>query len=122
MNSTKKSWLSEVSIQQLETAVAFAIDKIPGVDAWTLEKLLEYVDIGEFGSIHKEELLEKMRLIRSYLPSSCQYSLLMLAELLDLSVPETANDPKTPATAGQKEKLIKPQPNYRRVVPSFSGS
>jgi hypothetical protein len=78
--------MTEVSKQQVETAVAYAIKNVPGVDAWTLQRFLEYVNVtGKLGSISKDELLEKMRLLRKYLPSSCRYSLLMLAELLELS-------------------------------------
>jgi hypothetical protein len=117
---SSKKLLSEITIQQLETAVAFAIDKLPDIDAWTLQKLLEYVDTEESGSISPEELLEKMRLLRSYLPSSCLYSLVMLADLLELEPPAEASEPKAPVTAG-KESTFKPRPNYTRIVPSFSG-
>jgi hypothetical protein len=92
MSSSKLSWITEIPKQHVEAAVAYAIKNIPDVDAWTLQKFLEYINVtGKLGSISRDELQEKMRLIRKYLPSSCRYSLLMLAELLELSPAALAN-------------------------------
>ncbi|MCB0210814.1 MAG: hypothetical protein KDJ52_15860 [Anaerolineae bacterium] len=83
--------LASVTRESVEAAVHFAAKNIPGVDEGTLHKFLELVNTtSDFGLITKHELLEKMRLIRKYIPSTCQYSLMMLAELLELYPQEAA--------------------------------
>ncbi|MCB0167064.1 MAG: hypothetical protein KDI79_22745 [Anaerolineae bacterium] len=77
--------LALINQEKVEAAVLFAVQNIPGVDKATLHKFLEFVNTrNDFGGITTHELLEKMRLLRKYIPSSCEYSLMMLAELLDL--------------------------------------
>ncbi|MCB0191455.1 MAG: hypothetical protein KDJ65_05880 [Anaerolineae bacterium] len=83
--------LASIKKERVEAAVLFAAKNIPGVDENTLHKFLDFVNTtNDFGLITKHELLEKMRLIRKYIPSTCQYSLMMLAELLELHSQETA--------------------------------
>ncbi len=78
----------------IEAAVIFAINNIPSIDEDTLQKFLELINItGNFGVISQAELLEKMRLIRKYIPDACGYSLLTLAELLEMTSPlKTVNN------------------------------
>ena len=112
MSIAKISWIEEIKKQQLETGIAFIIEQVPDVDVWTLHKLLDYVNITEnFSSITKNELLEKMRLMRKYLPSACRYSLIMLAELLELEPPATENNeyltaPKKESPLSDQSRLI----------------
>lgn len=75
--------------EHVEATVAFAIEHVPGMDSKTLKRFMEFVNASgdEVGAITKHELLEKMRLLLKYIPSSCTYSLVTLAELLDLSPP-----------------------------------
>lgn len=76
---------------QVEAAVIFAVQNIPGIDAATLRRFLEFVNAREErGLISNHELLEKMRLVHKYIPSTCTYSLMVLADLLDLTPPEPA--------------------------------
>lgn len=83
--------LPSIRRESVQTAVTFAAHNIPGVDEDTLHKFLDFVNTSnDFGSITKHELLEKMRLIRKYVPNTCQYSLMMLAELLELHPQEKA--------------------------------
>lgn len=110
MSNTKISWIEGIKKQQLETAIAFVIEQVPDIDAWTLHKLLDYVNVTEnFSSITKGELLEKMRLMRKYLPSACRYSLIMLAELLELETPFTENDESLSSARPERGSPLRPQ-------------
>ena len=83
--------LASIKRERVEAAVLFAAQNIPGIDGDTLHKFLDFVNTtSDLGLITKHELLEKMRLIRKYIPNTCQYSLMMLAELLELHPQETA--------------------------------
>lgn len=121
MSKAKKFWIvdEEISVQQVKAAVAFAIENIPAMDAWTLHKYLEYVNVaGDDASVSKGELLERMRLIRKHLPKSCRDSLLMLAELLELAPPAAAAE-KGPAIAASKtEPVFRPQFSFK-AAPTF---
>lgn len=78
----------KIKKRHIEAAVLFAIDHIPQVDSNTLEKFLELIDInGNFGSVSDRQLLRTMSLLVKHVPSACGYSLLTLAELLDVCVP-----------------------------------
>ena len=69
----------------VETTVMFAIESIPTVDEYTLQKFLELVNAtGNFGFISEEQLVEKMKQIQKYIPNACGYSLLTVAELLGI--------------------------------------
>lgn len=117
-NANQFSMVDEISKQQVEAAVAFAIDYVPGVDIWTLQKFLEYVTVTESDSlVSKGELLEKMRLIRKHLPKSCRYSLLMMAELLELAPPAQATEDKPAVTT--RLRPFRLQPNFK-TAPTFS--
>jgi hypothetical protein len=62
------------------------------VDVVTLERFLELINAtGNFGSITDKQLLQKMTMLVKYVPGSCRYSLLALAELLDVCLPMGAN-------------------------------
>jgi len=69
--------------------ITFAINNIPGVDAFTLRKLQELLSTpeGGFGFITLEQLIADMELILKYIPGACGYSLLTLAELIEGSLP-----------------------------------
>ena len=83
--------LALIKREKVEAAVTFAAQNIPGVDKATLHKFLEFVNTSnDFGTVTTHELLEKMRLLRKYIPNSCEYSLMMVAELLDLNTHEPA--------------------------------
>jgi hypothetical protein len=121
MSKAKKFWMvdEEISVQQVKAAVAFAVENVPALDGWTLQKFLEYVNVaGSDASVSKGELLEKMRLIRKHLPKSCRYSLLMLAELLELTPPDAAAEKETAVAASRVETLIRPKVSYK-VAPTF---
>ncbi len=76
----------------VETTVYFAINHIPQVDEATLERFLELVNAtGNFGTITDQELLQKMGLLKKYVPETCEESLLILAELLGIYWPMTTN-------------------------------
>ena len=65
--------------------VAFAIDNIPSVNKTTLEKFLQLVHTtGTAGLMTPEQIMNKMRLTLKYIPDACPYSLMVLAELLEL--------------------------------------
>lgn len=77
-----------INKRHIEAAVMFAISHIPQVDATTLEKFLELVNInGNFGSLSDQQLLQNMALLVKHVPSVCGMSLLTLAELLGVCVP-----------------------------------
>ncbi|MCG3208485.1 MAG: hypothetical protein FOGNACKC_02090 [Anaerolineae bacterium] len=76
--------INTIKKRQIAAAALFAAENIPGVDKKTLRRLLELVEVsGEFNWITRQELLEKMRLLLKYIPGSCRFSLLILAELLE---------------------------------------
>jgi hypothetical protein len=113
MSNAEMFWIEEISKQKVKAAVTFAIKNVPAIDAWTLQKFLEYVNVSEsLDSLSKGELLEKMRLLRKYLPSSCRYSLLMLAELLELAPPTQAGEDKTTVAAHKNRRVSQSQPNF----------
>lgn len=77
-----------ITKQQITAAVYFAIDNIPGVDTKTLDRFLELVTVtGQVGLVTQEEIWEKMRLFRKYVPGTCTYSLQVLTILLEARVP-----------------------------------
>lgn len=70
--------------RQIAAAALFAAETIPGIDKKTLRRLVELVDVsGELAWITQQELQEKMRLLLKYIPGTCRFSLLVLAELLE---------------------------------------
>jgi hypothetical protein len=74
--------------RHIEAVVLFAIDHIPQIDPDTLEKFLELINAnGNFGSVSDQHLLRTMSLLTKHVPGACGYSLLTLAELLDICVP-----------------------------------
>jgi len=78
----------KISKRDLAAAVLFAVNNIPHVDAVTLEKFLELVNItGNFGSISDQEFAHKMYLLSKHVPEVCHDSLFTLAELLDIRIP-----------------------------------
>ena len=88
MNSSVTSSRKELKKLQVSEAVAFAIAKIPDVDPTTLEKFLDLVNTsGTFGTISHEQIRAKMQLTLKYIPDACSHSLLVLADLLEISVP-----------------------------------
>jgi hypothetical protein len=82
----------KIDKQHIEATILFAINHIPQVDGVTLEKFLELINAtGNYGSITDRQLLHKMTVLVKYVPGSCRYSLLALAELLDVCLPVGAN-------------------------------
>lgn len=87
MNKSMAPSMKELKKLQVSEAVSFAIDKIPEVDQKTLEKFLDLVNTsGTFGTISREQIETKMQLTLKYIPNACQDSLLVLADLLEISV------------------------------------
>ena len=79
----------QIKKQQVEAAALFAISNIPEIDLTTTRRYLELVNATSFDPISRDELREKMRLLLKYVPNSCYFSLFILAELLDISVPHS---------------------------------
>lgn len=82
--------ITENGFKKLHVAetVAFAIENIPTVNKETLEKFLQLVHTtGTAGCITPEQIVNKMRLTMKYIPNACPYSLMVLAELLELKTP-----------------------------------
>jgi len=76
---------------QLTDTVAFAIANIPTVHKETLEKFLQLVHTtGTAGALTPEQIINKMRLTMKYIPNACPYSLMVVAELLELKTPALA--------------------------------
>jgi hypothetical protein len=83
----------EIHKRHVAATVQFAINHIPQADAATLEKFLELVYVeGNFGSISVRELLQKMELLKKYIPATCETSLIILAELLGICWPMTTKN------------------------------
>lgn len=121
MNDPKRPLVKTIKKQHVEAAILFAIDNIPGIDEDTLQKFLEFVNVtGNFGSISQEELLEKMRLIRKYIPGSCGYSLLTLAELLEMDLPVSTGGRDVTMIVGKNEATAISRPGYFETIISVS--
>ena len=94
MRTAEVSGGQKIDKRHIEATILFAIQHIPETDVGTLERFLELIDAtGSFGSITDRQLLQKMTVLVKYVPGSCRYSLLMLAELLGVCLPvETQPD------------------------------
>ena len=78
----------EVKKLHVETTVKFAINHIPNIDEPTLEKFLDLVNVnGNFGTITCEQILEKIQLIKKYIPNACEWSLNAVSDLLEVQFP-----------------------------------
>ena len=83
-----KEFRNRFSFQYVAGAAKFAEKHIHGIDQKTMRWLVELVEVsGSSGWVTEYDLLEKMRLLRKYVPGSCQYSMLVLADLLELNLP-----------------------------------
>jgi hypothetical protein len=92
MRQADTTWGHKIDKRHVEATILFAINHIPQVDVVTLERFLELINAtGNFGSITDKQLLQKMTILVKYVPGSCRYSLLALAELLDVCLPMGAN-------------------------------
>ena len=70
----------------LADTIDFAWQNIPGIDTKTLEMLLQLVDAeGSHGTISHARLQRKMQHVLKYVPHACARSLVVLADLLELS-------------------------------------
>ena len=79
----------EINKRDVAATVLFAINNVPHTDEATLERFLDLVNAtGNFGPVSHRELIHKMILLKKYVPETCDYSLLALAELL--GIPLTA--------------------------------
>ena len=79
---------NRLSFQYIASVAKFAEKHIQGIDQKTMRWLVELVEIsGSGGWVTEYDLLERMRLLRKYVPGSCQYTMLVLAELLELNLP-----------------------------------
>ena len=75
----------EINKRDVAATVLFAINNVPHTDEATLERFLELVNAtGNFGPISHRELIHKMILLKKYVPDTCDYSLLALADLLGI--------------------------------------
>ena len=102
MSQTATPSTNEIKKLQVKETVLFAINNIPQVDRATLEKFLELVNAtGTFGAISHEQLVTKMNLTMKYIPGACAYSLVVLADLLELQVPSLP-----PALTAPQPQLI----------------
>jgi len=107
MDTQKNLPIRSIKKLHIETAAMFAVKHIPGIDEDTLNKFVELVNVtGNFGSMCEEELLEKMRLFRKYVPKSCGYSLYILAELLEISALSKLGDTSIPRITVNNEPLF----------------
>ena len=84
----------QVKKQQVEAAVLFAIQHVSDIDTKTLRWYLELVNVTGELRVSKDELKEKMRLVSRYIPGSCSYSLLVLADLLEISTSHSFANPR----------------------------
>jgi len=77
----------EINKRDVAATVLFAINNVPHTDGTTLERFLDLVNAtGNFGPVSHRELLHKMILLKKYVPETCDYSLLALAELLGIQL------------------------------------
>jgi len=92
-------YLKPIKKQLIAATALYAATNMPGIDQKTMLRLLDLVETsGEFSWITGQELIEQMRLLLKYIPGTCRYSLQVLAELLELSLP--GNRPAAWGAAG----------------------
>ena len=94
MKNTATTLGQEIDKRHVAATVLFAINNVPHADKATLERFLELVNAtGNFGAISQQQLIHKMELLKKYVPETCEYSLLTLAELLEIhySFPNSRN-------------------------------
>ena len=78
----------EINKRDVAATVLFAINNLPHADEKTLEQFLDLVNsTGNFGPVSHRELIQKMILLKKYVPNTCNDSLLALAELLGIQLP-----------------------------------
>ncbi len=88
-NKTNLTKSNEVKKLYVEATVNFAVNHIPNVDQRTLEQFLELVNVtGNFGTVNRQQICEKMQLIAKHIPNACVQSLTTLGELLDVEFPK----------------------------------
>lgn len=92
-----KEFRSRLSFQYIVGVADYAVKHVQGIDRKTVRWLVELVEVsGDGGWITEGELLEKMRLLCKYIPGSCHYSMLVLAELLELNLPQVMSGMTAP--------------------------
>ncbi|MEM7032866.1 MAG: hypothetical protein AAF629_25175 [Chloroflexota bacterium] len=105
---------------QLADTVAFAIENIPTVDKATMVKFLQLVNTtGTFGEMSTEQVVKKMLLTIKYIPNACPYSMKVLAELLELDVPNLPHHPRLEVSSTLEELDTGPKPIRRLNGPSM---
>jgi hypothetical protein len=78
----------EIKKLHLKETIQFATNNIPGADERTLEALLNLATVdGTHGAISPARLVGKMRQVVKYVPGACPRSLAILADLLELPLP-----------------------------------
>jgi hypothetical protein len=81
----------KINKRDVAATVLFAINNIPHTHDETLERFLDLVNAtGNFGPVSHRELIHKMILLKKFVPETCDYSLLAVAELL--GIPLTAHN------------------------------
>ncbi len=79
---------NEIKKLQVEEIVLFAINNIPDADSITLQRFLELINAGgTFGTITHGQIIKKMSMVLKYIPGASVHSLLILADLLEIDVP-----------------------------------
>jgi hypothetical protein len=112
MNKAEIAPVNQIKKLHVKATVEFAINNIPGVDQNTLEKFLDLVNAtGNFGPINEDEIIEKMNLIMKYIPGACGRSLLTVAELLDIRLPQ-------PTTNNERMRVMIASPSEPKLLNS----
>jgi hypothetical protein len=78
----------KIDKQHISAMITFALKNIPDTDEVTLKKLRELIHTGgSFGSITTGQLAYMMGLMKKYIPGTCDYSLLVIVDLLGVFLP-----------------------------------
>ncbi len=85
MNQAATQPYREIKKRHIKETVLFAINHVPQADKTTLVQFLDLVNAdGTFGAVTQDQVLTKMRLLLTYIPSASASSLRILAALLQI--------------------------------------
>ncbi|OQY46666.1 MAG: hypothetical protein B6242_06995 [Anaerolineaceae bacterium 4572_78] len=76
----------------IKRIIEFAIENIPQLEEHTLNLFSELLSTrGNYGSLTRKEIANRMDTIIKYIPGACPYTLFVLADLLDIHMKYPTN-------------------------------
>ena len=93
MNNQNRRFKYRIEKKYISARIMFAMKNVPGVDQFTLNKLLELLNTtGTFGWITARQLVNDMKLMIKYVPGTSIPTLLIFIDLIDVWLPLNPKD------------------------------